>query len=267
MNRNGVSEPSAPVLSFREDYVEWKDWDPLEFGSYSKLDAQYYSAELGMTAGQALRALEIGFGNGSMLAWLKEIGADTYGIETNPILIERGKGLLGARRIFADLHDAAFSDLTGTFTHVIAMDVAEHLSLEQLGSMLARIRALLSPAGVCILRFPNGDSPFGRLYQHGDPTHVSTLGSGTITYLAEAAGLHVEALRAPALPLRGAGLVRGFRRVLVRAGRAVVERAVSALYFGGSRIPLDPNYVAVLRPQRPAHSQSSRADGAHTDVV
>lgn len=244
---NSIAPQPAPVLEFREDYVDWKAWDAVEFGRYSKLDAQYYSAELGITGGQDARVLEVGFGNGSMLAWLKDIEVDAYGVEANPVLVERGRRLLGTSHVFGDLHDAALSDLMGSFTHIVALDVAEHMQLDQLGSMLSRIRSLLSATGACILRFPNGDSPFGRIHQHGDPTHVTTLGSGRITYVANLSGLQVESLRAPALPVRGVGFIRGVRRSVVRAGRAVVERAVATLYFGGRRIPLDPNYLAVLR--------------------
>jgi SAM-dependent methyltransferase len=232
--------------TFDTGYVEWKSWSPGEFGRYSTLDAGYYAAEFGVSAAPDGRALEIGFGNGSALAWLRDRGADTYGVEANPLLVERANQLLGPDRAFADLQNPTLSRMSGTFTHVIALDVLEHVPMDGLPAMLSRVGTLLAPGGLAVLRFPNGDSPFGRINQHGDPTHVTTLGSARIAFFAARAGLEVVAVRAPALPLRGAGLIRGFRRLLIRGARHVIEYGVGQLYFGGRIIPLDPNYTAVL---------------------
>lgn len=234
-------------MAFDATYAEWKEWQPERFGQYSGIDASYYAAEFGIRDPSKTRALEIGFGNGSALAWLHAIGADTYGVEANPLLVERATGLLGPQRAFGDLGDAAFAPVAGTFTHIVALDVIEHVPLGELPGMLSRIRELLAPGGMAVLRFPNGDSPFGRINQHGDPTHVTTLGSARLAYLAERAGLVPELIRAPALPIRGVGLARGSRRLMIRTARVLIEYAVSQIYFGGRRIPLDPNYTAVLR--------------------
>src|SRR5688572_31064921 len=43
--------------------------------------------------------------------------------------------------------------------------------------------------------FPNGDSPFGRLYQHGDLAHVATLGQFKIRQLATMAALDRKSTR------------------------------------------------------------------------
>jgi SAM-dependent methyltransferase len=236
--------------AFDTSYLQWKSWEPGEFGRYSALDATYFAAEFGIRGASQARALEIGFGNGSVLAWLRDNGAETYGVEANPALVERANQLLGPGRTFLDLQEAALSGMSGTFTHVIALDVLEHVPMESLPGMLGRVRTLLAPGGAAVFRFPNGDSPFGRMYQHGDPTHITTLGSARIDYFARRAGFEVAAIRAPALPVRGAGLVRGFRRLMIRGARYAIECVVGQLYFGGRRIPLDPNYTVVLiRPR------------------
>jgi 2-polyprenyl-3-methyl-5-hydroxy-6-metoxy-1,4-benzoquinol methylase len=235
---------SPPV--FDTDYVQWKSWGNAEFGQYSPLDSTYYAAEFGVGSLVHARALEIGFGNGSALAWLRDAGVDTYGVEANPTLIDRARRLLGGEKAFSDLEDATLSSLSGTFTHVIGLDVLEHVPMSSLPGMLCRVRTLLAPGGVAIFRFPNGDSPFGRLYQHGDPTHVTTLGSERIAYFARCARLEVASIRSPALPLHGVGPARALRRVLVRGMRQVIDRMVGQIYFGGRYISLDPNSIAVL---------------------
>jgi SAM-dependent methyltransferase len=240
-------------MAFDATYADWKDWQPQRFGQYSKIEARYFAAELGVSAPAKARTLEIGFGNGAALAWLRAVGADAYGVEANPLLVERAAHLLGQGRAFSDLNDPSVAALAGTFTHIVALDVIEHVPLGELPGMLARIRELLTPGGVAVLRFPNGDSPFGRINQHGDPTHVTTLGSARVALLAERAGLVPELIRAPALPIRGVGVVRGCRRLMIHVARAFIERAISGLYFGGRRIPLDPNYTAVLRRPSAGH--------------
>lgn len=234
---------------FDAAYADWKEWESGQFGQYSAVDAQYFAAEFGIRVPSEARVLEIGFGNGSALAWLHAVGADTYGLEANPLLVERAGRLLGLGRAFNDINDPMLTALAGTFTHVIALDVVEHVPLNDLPGMLSRIRELLAPGGAAVLRFPNGDSPFGRITQHGDPTHVTTLGGARMAFLAERAGLHPELIRAPALPIRGAGLARGCRRLMIHVARALIEYGVSQIYFGGRRIPLDRNYTAVLRRQ------------------
>jgi len=234
-------------LPFDASYTDWKGWDAQAFGRYTQVDARYFAAETGIGPARAARVLEIGFGNGSLLAWLRDAGADTYGVEANPMLIERAAGLLGAEHVFSDLEDAGLARLCGSFTHVIAFDVIEHVPMSSLTTLLARVRDLLAPQGIAVLRFPNGDSPFGRLNQHGDPTHVTTMGGERLVYFARSIGLTVQALRAPALPVRGVGLTRAVRRLLIHGARRVIELGVSLIYLNGRRIPLDPNYTAVLR--------------------
>jgi SAM-dependent methyltransferase len=228
-------------------YIEWKDWGAELFGRFSALEALYFQAELGAGMPAGARVLEIGFGNGAVLGWLKSIGAEPYGVEANPVLVERAQRMLGAQRAFRDLGDLPDAALACTFTHVVAFDVVEHIPLQNLAPLFSRIRELLAPGGRFLFRCPNGDSPFGRIHQHGDPTHVTTLGRARIAYLAGRAGLDVEAIRSPALPLAHVGIRRSLKRLGILFGRACVERVVSLLYFGGQRIPLDPNYVAVLR--------------------
>ena len=244
---NQPAAPSAAPAGFDADYAEWKSWDTASFGRYSPLDAAYYAAEFGIRAASGQRVLEIGFGNGSALGWLKDRGAEVHGLEANPILVARALQLLGADRAFEDLTDSRLSSMQGTFDHIIALDVLEHVPMDALTGMLSRIRELLAPGGHALFRFPNGDSPFGRINQNGDPTHITVLGGARLTWFARRAGLEVQSLRAPALPVRGVGLVRGFRRLLIRNARRMIEPAIGQLYFYGRRIPLDPNYVAVLR--------------------
>jgi SAM-dependent methyltransferase len=227
-------------------YIEWKDWDDATFGKFTDLDKVYFAAETSIMAQSPPRLLEIGFGNGSFLGWIKSLGGEIFGVETNARLNARARDFFGSDCFFEDLRDPRLNRFEGHFTHIVAFDVIEHISIEHLPALLERIRDLLATDGRLILRFPNGDSPFGRMIQHGDPTHVTTMGQFKLVYLARNAGLRVVEIRAPALPLRGVGLVSLIKRAGVKLGRYFVARLLSILYYGGKRISLETNYVAIL---------------------
>lgn len=234
------------MVDSADRYIEWKDWRDHSFARYDSLAASYYAAETGIYASSGTRVLEIGFGNGSFIGWARDRGAEVFGVELNPTLVERARVLLGKERAFGDLNDECLALQAGTFSLIVAFDVVEHIAQEQLPRFFCQMRSLLAIGGRLILRFPNGDSPFGRIYQHSDPTHLTTLGGQKVHYLAREAGLVVETIRAPSLPLAGNGVQRAMRRCLLRFGRRIVEHAVGYLYYGGRVIPLDPNYVAIL---------------------
>jgi SAM-dependent methyltransferase len=227
-------------------YIEWKQWDDSTFGRFTPLDALYYAAETALSACRPARVLEVGFGNGGFLGWAGSLGAEIFGVETNPHLIARARSFFETDRFVASLDDPVLSDRCGQFTHIVAFDVIEHIPQTELPAVLTRIRALLAPDGRFVARFPNGDSPFGRINQHGDPTHVTTMGRGKLVYLARDAGLHLLEIRAPALPVHGVGFRRAIKRRGIGIGRYFVERLFAVLYFGGQRVALDPNYLAIL---------------------
>ena len=200
---------------------------------------------------QAPRTVEIGFGNGNFLGWIKSLGGEIFGVEVNAQLNERARLHFNSDRFFEDLYDPRLSDFAGSFTHIVAFDVIEHIRIEDLPGFLQRIRTLLSHEGRVILRFPNGDSPFGRMVQHGDPTHVTTMGRLKLAYLARNAGLKITDIRAPALPLHGVGVASLVKRAGVKLGRYFIERLLSILYYSGQRIAFDANCVAILMRARP----------------
>jgi 2-polyprenyl-3-methyl-5-hydroxy-6-metoxy-1,4-benzoquinol methylase len=251
-----------PMVDSAETYIDWKNWRNESFGQYSAVLASYYAIETGSYVRPGVDVLEIGFGNGSFIGWARDMGATVYGVELNAILVERAGTLLGMGRAFQDLNDESLTERAGTFAVIVAFDVIEHIATDELPRFFRRMRSLLEPNGRLIVRFPNGDSPFGRIYQHGDPTHLSTIGSQKVRYFAENAGLKVEAVRAPSLPLAGNGIERAIKRWLLKSGRRVVERIVGYLYFGGRVIPLDPNYVAILVPAetQPSEDLSLRGE-------
>ncbi len=131
---------------------------------------------------------EAATGPGILQLWLKERGYHnvegsdfsefeaSLATEINPRII-RDNSLL---------HLGRFPD--NSFGVIIALDFLEHLTRPDFRSFLDLAHAKLSPGGILILRGPNGDSPFGGLNYHNDPTHEWCYTSTSLRVLHELAG-------------------------------------------------------------------------------
>jgi len=236
-----VNDASGDGGRLYDAYAAWKDWRG-EF-AVGERQARYYAAELDGIALEGRRVLEIGFGDGGFLAWAKAQGANISGteIDADVVALARAKGF--------DAHPPALEALVAQgrqFDLVAAFDVLEHWDKAALVANLRQIAALLVPGGLLIARFPNGQSPFGRVHQHGDLTHQTALSATSIEQLAIMTGLELvrvgNAARVPAR--RDAWTVLKHRWRQFRRDR--IEKAYGKLYFG-SRLPLDPNLTARLR--------------------
>jgi len=225
-----------------EIYTEWKNWREDDFGRPTSAEARYFDAEIGSRVAESGRSalLEIGFGNGSLLGWAKPQFGSVNGVEQNGLLVER------ARRAGFEAHDSITAfPAHPQYDAIVAMDVLEHLTSAEIEGLVKEIALRLKPGGCFIARFPNGDSPFGRVNQHGDITHINAIGCMKMSYFAGRAHLALEYIAAPALVPEGS-LKRRLGQRWERGMRALFERAVASLYLP-HRMSFDMNYVAVLR--------------------
>jgi SAM-dependent methyltransferase len=240
------------VSTILEQYVSWKGWNEDGFGHFDDNSRRYYGWHIhrAIGAGQVARVLEIGFGNGSFLGYCASLGFEVFGIELDSALRERA-----ARRGVAVASSVAELRADQRFELIALFDVFEHISTSELIVFMTSLAGHLSPDGRILLRVPNGDSPFGRQFQHGDLTHVSTYGIGKLRQLAELAGLKIVAIGdAPwnAQQDEPPGV-----RALARAAiRFCIDRLLGFAYYRNN-IGLDKNLTAVLAlvsSPRPASS-------------
>ena len=236
-----MSEPARAAVDPYANYAEWKRWD----GAFttSEKDARYFAAEFDSVALRGIRVLEIGFGNGGFIAWARSQGADIAGIEINAEMRD------AARRAGFTAIDATLAELAMQPTRydiVVAFDVIEHWDAAELIENFQHIRTLLADGGLFVSRFPNGQSPFGRVFQHGDFSHKSTLSTYKIEYLASVTGFDIVRIdNACRVPTRASAL-GSLRQWWLARRRRRIERSIARLY-GVRKLPLDPNLVAVLK--------------------
>lgn len=224
------------------NYENWKGWGVERFGSTSRDEAAYFEAEVfdGLALPAKARLLEIGFGNGNFMGHARRLGHHITGIETNPELQDRASA--NGFTVCALPSDL----VAGEFDAAVAFDVIEHISAEDTVVFLQSIARSVKPGGAILLRFPNGDSPFGRIYQYGDVTHLSVVGGLKLRYFAAAAGLQVVRVKNPERPLGHLSMKQRAAEAARSVARASIERLLGWVYFG-SRLPLAPNMVAVLK--------------------
>lgn len=230
---------------YDESYRRWKGWgrpaavEPL---------ARTFAAELrGVRLSARASVLEIGFGQGIFLDWARAQGFVPVGIELNQALVEsvRRRGHEAYHGHARDVLSQGFAP----FDLVVLFDVLEHLTVEEILDLLSLLKSQLSAGGAIVARFPNGGSPFGRLYQHGDLTHCSVLTASSIEQAAIRCGLKVVAARNSAREDVGNPRWRPknwrMTRKIAFLIRSVIELIVGLVYFGRI-VPLDPNLTVVL---------------------
>jgi 2-polyprenyl-3-methyl-5-hydroxy-6-metoxy-1,4-benzoquinol methylase len=131
--------------------TRWKGWQG-DFET-SDRDARYFAAELAGIDLSGKRVLEIGFGNGSFLAWARRQNAQVTGTELIDALVEQ------ARTKGYDAQSASLQTLLASgrqFDLVVAFDVFEHWHKDELIANLGLLHALLAGDGLLLSRFPNG---------------------------------------------------------------------------------------------------------------
>ncbi len=221
-------------------YEKWKAWDnPFRYGAD---DAAYFRKEFRGVDFGGKRVLEIGFGEGRFLSWAVEQGAVAYGTELIPAM------RLAAERFGVQLLPERLADAVGQFEAafdlIVALDVAEHWTLEGLAEQIDLIEKLLRPGGLVVLRFPNGQSPFGLLAQAGDPTHRSALSRAVFESLLVGHNLKV---------VRYAAQARFFGRnpmkATIRSARYCARMFINATlnFIYASDIPWDGVVTLVLQ--------------------
>lgn len=231
-----------------ESYRGWKSWDRQKFGLCEPVDARYFEAEFersGVRGEDGFPVLEVGFGNGAFAAWAIARHWDYSGTELDPELVDRARG--HGWRAFPATLEIDTLGLPAPQRCIVMLDVLEHLPLEQIPGFLQAARRTLADGGLLIARLPSGDSPFARHIQHGDITHLSTIGSGAMRQLARAAGLDIVQLRSPVFPLTGGGVRRWMRRALVKSVRAITSSCLRVAYHDNQPTVITANMLVVMR--------------------
>ena len=242
------------------DYVEWKGWvDRAPFGLLSAGEAAYFSSELkGVNVGpDGIRdVLEIGYGNGSFLAYCRSKGWNITGTELDAGLVKAGVDS-GFEVFTAD----RMEQLAGrSFDLIAVFDVLEHIPQEAVPDFLAELSRALREGGRMLFRFPNADSWLGNPLQNGDPTHVTEIGYLKMTFFAMQAGLEVVSFRGARRHGFATSFTNGMYALIAGPLIAVSAGIKRALYFPGLPVVLSTSNVVCVVRHASAMSSGSGSD-------
>lgn len=230
-------------VNLYKSYEKWKKWDNLF--AFDNEDALYFSGELKFFDLRDANFLEIGFGSGSLISWARSKGANVWGTEINDTLAEaaRAENISVLNPNIEDI----YKSFQNNFDIVVAFDVFEHFTLDEIIVRLSAIWTMLKPGGVLMLRFPNAQSPFGLAAQNGDPTHKTALSRSIFEHLCQNNQFEIFHY-GPSYRIGGSGVAKKLTRVLRGFSRDVISFILNKIY--SSNIPWDP--VVVLGMRKPS---------------
>jgi len=235
-----VTQSKKSESELYTSYANWKGWTDT---SESDEDSGYYFYKEMIRASiqTGSRVFEIGFGSGKFMSWASKNGYDIYGIEINKEMVEKAES--AGHKVYLGSIDSVSEKIDFQFDAVVAFDVFEHLKKDDIIKSLVILNGMMVSRGRILLRFPNGQSPFGRCYQYGDLTHETVLTGSSIEQAGLMAGFNLVGCYNPIRKQTGKKpmLVRKIAYLV----RDIIEVFIGHLYYK-TRIPLDPNLICVL---------------------
>lgn len=212
-------------------------------------DMSYQARVFHKTFGSLLPAersatiFEAGCGSGSFLHYLQSEGYDASGMDFDSSSVAQATALGIKNATTGD----AFTFLKGksiAFDVIVAIDVLEHLTKDELFAALAAVRGALKPGGVLIWRAPNAESlSFGRI-RYGDLTHELAFTRHSAAQAMAASGFTTTTILGEGPVVTGA---RSLLRALLWAAFKPAVRLY--LYAESCEISplLEPNLIVAAR--------------------
>jgi 2-polyprenyl-3-methyl-5-hydroxy-6-metoxy-1,4-benzoquinol methylase len=156
-----------------------------------------------LAAARRGRLLDVGCGNGSFLAHMKDLGWDVKGVERDPVAANAGRSEFGLDITTAPLEEANLP--SNTFDVITASHVLEHVH-DPVG-FLRECGRLLRRGGAIVVVTPNsrslGSRWFGSSWRGWEvPRHFFVFTPMTLRTCAERAGLQIDELRTTARSAR-----------------------------------------------------------------
>ncbi len=218
------------ALAWTDEHVrrfwEYESQFPENYFSYGYRDRLVPRLRGKLTGKQ--RVLDFGCGGGFLIPALSKVAAEVYGVDFSPKSVEltneRSKSIPNFRGAYAPTEAL---DKGLRFDGILAVEVIEHLSDQQLSLTLDLIKKLLEPGGVLVFTTPNDeDLAASRLYcpecdhvfhrwQHVRSWNARSLGA----FLAREGFRDIEAWTTDFSPPIGLGAWGQVRRAFKAVGR------------------------------------------------
>lgn len=184
---------------------------------------------LGLHASERGRVLDIGCGNGTLLARLRSLGWDAVGHEMDPIAARFARDHFGLDVREGLLAEAGF--VPESFDVVTLSHVIEHFHSPE--NLVLQCRGLLRPGGKLIILTPNTDGLGHRHFRESwrglePPRHIHCFNPSTLSTCVERGNMRVERIETLSRMMRAIWYTS---RLIQRArnGEAKVNNAIDYL--------------------------------------
>jgi SAM-dependent methyltransferase len=185
--------------------------------------------------------LEVGCGDGSVLAYLGQRGfSHAQGIDISAEQVE----LARARGVHAQVADLFhfLADHSEQFAAVLAVDVLEHLTRDELLRLAPLLYGALQPGGRVLIQTANGAGLFPGQVIYGDLTHMTIFTPQTLGQLLRPAGFaDLTFYETGPVPIR----LRGKVDVALWATIKAIANAIRHLETGKQQVIWTENFLAL----------------------
>lgn len=171
--------------------------------------------------------LEIGCGYGALLHVAREAGYENVsGVDVSQEQVDAAAALGITGVIQGDLLPALNALEPESLDAVLAFDVLEHFSRDELIPLVDAVHRVLRPGGSWLIHVPNGESPFVGTIRYGDLTHELAFTRQSLSQLMLASGFANVTTHEDAPVVHGLkSAVRAAIWVLLRAGMRLYTAA------------------------------------------
>lgn len=194
--------------------------------------------------------VDLGCGSGALLLFLQQAGyVNTLGVETSPDQVQFARQLGVTSVIAADLLCFLRDSPADFYDVLVAFDVIEHFSKEEVLEILDHACRVLRPGGRLILHVPNAEGIFGSRIFWSDFTHEMAFTREGLRQLTQACGFASLACYEDVPAVHG---VKSFVRRVLWTGLRAFFRLVHMAETGdsGSSLILSQNLLAVSVKQK-----------------
>jgi SAM-dependent methyltransferase len=133
--------------------------------------------------------LELGCGHGALLHVLHEAGySNARGVDGSPEQVAAARKLGIGKVEQGDVIKVLQAQTANSIDVVVAFDLIEHFSKDELIELVDEVHRVLRPGGTWIIHVPNAESPFGGRMRHWDYTHELAFTRISIAQLLKSSG-------------------------------------------------------------------------------
>jgi SAM-dependent methyltransferase len=176
--------------------------------------------------------IDLGCGGGEFLCFLRESGfADLKGIDISPqqVALAQQRGL---ENVFVGDVLTALPSEPQQYDVIAALNLLEHLTRDELFTLLDAVKAHLKPGGVLLVVVPNARGVFGAKVRWADITHELSFTPEAIRQVFTVVGLEVIAIGEQGPIVHGpVSLLRWLIWQVVRAGALLAVMAETGNYW------------------------------------